>query len=183
MLSSCLLLAFFCLSLFLTHSLDFLSSSSCFLLLFLGTFFSVLFFPLPCWLAILPCNVCSLLISPFPSVPSAISLPVLYLWSEAVQLGGQQAANRFAVLLHRRPPLLGLLLGSTSAAGSLLTGSATHPHHRSAVVPCGVVTRGERSWVLVSLQGKSPLARLPAASAIAGNGVGAHEISLLYSFK
>lgn len=76
-----------------------------------------------------------------------------------------------------------LRLGSSSAAGAPLDGSAIHPHHGSAVVPCGVVTRGRRSWVLISLRGKSPLAQPPAVSAIVENRVGAHQTSLLYSFK
>lgn len=37
--------------------------------------------------------------------------------------------------------------------------------------------------MLISLQDKSPLAQPPAVGAIVENGVGAHQTSLLYSFK
>lgn len=68
-------LAYFCLSLFFfcPHSLDFLSSSSHFLLLCWGILFSILFFFVPLGFAILPCNGCSVFISPF--LQSVLSSP------------------------------------------------------------------------------------------------------------
>lgn len=170
---SCLFKVDFCPSLFFPCSLDFPSSSSHIFLLFWECFF-----PFSSSCTSLACHpplqrqvpaYQSLSFSPFRHLLTPRCCTSAVRWSG---LGG----NKLQTDLSRCSIGDLLCLGSFSAAAEHQALCLMAQRVGSVVVPRGVITRGWRAWVLISLQSKSPFAQLPAASAAVTNGFGAWEI-------